>query len=53
MYDHYASIRAQEEMNPNSTKAIAIIRMNDEFNEKRQAKRDARKAFFKKLFGRA
>lgn len=53
MYDHYASLRAQEEMNPNSTKALAIIRINDEINEKRQAKRDSRKDFFKKLFGRA
>jgi hypothetical protein len=52
MYD-YQSIRAQEELNPNSTKAIAIIRMNDMLNEQREVKREARKAFFKKLFGRA
>jgi hypothetical protein len=53
MYDHYSSLRAQEEMNPNSTKAIAIIRMNDVLNEQRAAKREARKAFFKRIFGKA
>lgn len=52
MYD-YDLIRVQEQLNPNSTRAIAVIRMNDQLNEERAVKREARKAFFKKLFGRA